>query len=43
MVLSGVNSYLQEMVRGGIITLAVAYDIFAKTRKTKKKLGSLSA
>ena len=43
MVLSGVNSYLQEIVRGGIITLAVAYDIYAKTRKTKKKLGSINA
>ncbi len=43
MVLSGVNSYLQEIVRGGIITLAVAYDIYAKTRKTKKKLGNINA
>lgn len=43
MVLSGVNSYLQQIVRGGIITLAVAYDIYAKTRKTKKKLGNISA
>jgi inositol transport system permease protein len=38
-----VNSYLQQIVRGGIITLAVAYDIYAKTRKTKKKLGNINA
>ncbi len=43
MVLSGVNSYLQEIVRGGIITLAVAYDIYAKSKKTRKKLGSIKA
>lgn len=43
MVLSGVNSYLQEIVRGAIIALAVAYDIYAKTKKTKKKLGNINA
>lgn len=43
MVLTGVNSYLQEIVRGAIIALAVAYDIYAKTKKTKKKLGSIEA
>jgi len=41
MVLSGVNSYLQEIVRGAIITLAVGYDIFAKSRKIKKKMGNI--
>jgi inositol transport system permease protein len=35
MVLIGVNSYLQQIVRGGIIALAVIYDIWAKTRKRK--------
>lgn len=41
MVLTGVNSYLQQIVRGGIIALAVIYDIWAKTNRTKKKLGSV--
>jgi inositol transport system permease protein len=36
MVLTGVNSYLQQIVRGGIIALAVIYDIYFKT--TRKKL-----
>jgi inositol transport system permease protein len=35
MVLVGVNSYLQQIVRGGIIALAVMYDIWAKTKKRK--------
>ena len=43
MVLTGVNSYLQEIVRGAIIALAVAYDIYAKTKRTKKKLGGIQA
>lgn len=43
MVLTGVNSYLQEIVRGAIIALAVAYDIYAKTKKSKKKLGNINA
>lgn len=41
MVLVGVNSYLQQIVRGAIIALAVIYDIWAKTKRTKRKLGSL--
>lgn len=36
MVLVGVNSYLQQIVRGGIIALAVMYDIWAKTRRSKR-------
>jgi len=36
MVLVGVNSYLQQIVRGAIIALAVIYDIYFKT--TRKKL-----
>lgn len=43
MVLTGVNSYLQEIVRGAIIALAVAYDIYAKTKKSKKELGAIKA
>ncbi|MGI6777862.1 MAG: ABC transporter permease [Acetivibrionales bacterium] len=41
MVLMGVNSYLQQIFRGAIIALAVIYDIWAKTKRTKKKLGSI--
>jgi inositol transport system permease protein len=40
MVLVGVDSYLQQIVRGGIIALAVSYDIWAKTKRTKRKLGN---
>jgi inositol transport system permease protein len=38
MVLGGVNSYLQQIVRGAIIALAVIYDIWAKNKKSKSKL-----
>lgn len=41
MVLARVNSYVQQIVRGAIIALAVIYDIWAKTKKTKSKLGSI--
>lgn len=41
MVLAGVNSYLQQIVRGAIIALAVMYDIWSKGNRTKKKLGSI--
>jgi inositol transport system permease protein len=43
MVLTGVNSYLQEIVRGAIIALAVIYDIMAKTKRTKGKLGNIKS
>ena len=33
--LSNVNSYLQQVVRGAIIALAVIYDIWTKNRRTK--------
>jgi inositol transport system permease protein len=36
MVLVGVNSYLQQIVRGAIIALAVMYDIWAKTMRKKR-------
>lgn len=36
MVLVGVNSYLQQIVRGAIIALAVMYDIWAKTKRSKR-------
>ncbi|MGG6309286.1 ABC transporter permease [Paenibacillus macerans] len=37
--LSGVNSYMQQIIRGAIIALAVIYDIQTKKRKTKSLLG----
>ncbi|WP_025640696.1 ABC transporter permease [Schnuerera ultunensis] len=40
MVMVGVDSYLQQVVRGAIIALAVIYDIWAKTGKADKKLRS---
>ena len=39
--LKGVDSYLQQIVRGFIIAIAVIYDIWAKTRKTNSRLGSI--
>ena len=38
--LTNVNSYLQQIVRGAIIALAVIYDINSKSKKNKKKLGN---
>ncbi|MDC7241998.1 MAG: ABC transporter permease [Spirochaetales bacterium] len=40
--LTNVNSYLQQIVRGAIIALAVIYDIQSKTSKQKKKLGNIT-
>ncbi len=37
MVLLRVNSYLQQIIRGSIIALAVIYDIYFKSRKKKSK------
>ncbi len=37
MVLLGVNSYLQQIIRGAIIALAVIYDIYFKTTRKKAK------
>ena len=37
MVLTGMNSYLQQIVRGAIIALAVIYDINAKTRRSQRQ------
>ena len=41
--LSNVNSYLQQIVRGGIIALAVIYDIQSKSRRESRKLGTITA
>ncbi|WP_129597721.1 ABC transporter permease [Anaerophilus nitritogenes] len=43
MVLTRVNSYLQQIIRGAIIALAVIYDIWAKSRRTKGTLGKVQA
>lgn len=39
--LTGVNSYMQQIIRGAIIALAVIYDIQTKNRKTKRMLGRI--
>lgn len=41
MVLKGVNSYLQQIVRGAIIALAVIYDIYAKKNREKKVINKV--
>ena len=38
--LLGIQSYVQQVVRGAIIALAVAYDIASKSRRTRKILGA---
>lgn len=40
--LMGINSYLQQFIKGVIIALAVIWDIMSKTRKTYKKGRPLS-
>ncbi len=41
--LTSVNSYIQQIIRGLIIAMAVIYDIYAKTRRTRKKLGNIES
>jgi inositol transport system permease protein len=40
--LVGVDSYLQQVIKGAIIALAVGYDMWAKMNRTKKTLGAVS-
>ncbi len=40
--LTNVNSYLQQIIRGAIIALAVIYDINSKSKRDKKKLGNIT-
>ena len=40
--LANVESYLQQVIRGAIIALAVIYDIWIKGRRTKSRMGNLS-
>ncbi len=37
--LLGIDSYLQQTIKGAIIALAVIYDIYAKNKRVSKKLG----
>ncbi len=41
--LTNVDSYLQQIIRGAIIALAVIYDIRSKNRRTKSMLGSIES
>ena len=34
--LIGVNSYIQQIIEGGIIVLAVAFDVISKSKKSGK-------
>ena len=40
--LRGVDAYMQQIVRGAIIALAVIYDIRSKNRRTKNTLGRIN-
>jgi len=37
MILTGVGSYLQQIIRGAIIAIAVIYDINTKNRRIKRR------
>ena len=39
--LLGIQAYLQQIIKGGIIVLAVAYDIASKTKRRKTILGDI--
>jgi len=39
--LTSVDSYMQQIVRGAIIALAVIYDIYSKNRRAKRTLGRI--
>jgi inositol transport system permease protein len=39
--LLGVQSYLQQVIKGAIIVMAVAYDIASKSKRTKTILGNI--
>ena len=39
--LMGIQSYLQQIIKGGIIVIAVAYDIRVKNKKVASQLGNL--
>lgn len=39
--LLGIQSYVQQVIKGAIIVLAVAYDIASKTKRTRSMLGAI--
>ena len=39
--LLGIQSYMQQIIKGGIIAIAVAYDVMSKNRKTASQLGNI--
>lgn len=39
--LIGVGAYMQQIIKGAIIALAVMYDIYAKTKRDTRKLGNI--
>jgi inositol transport system permease protein len=39
--LLGIQSYLQQVIKGAIIVMAVAYDIASKSKRTKRILGDV--
>lgn len=41
--LANVNSYLQQIIRGAIIALAVIYDIWTKNRRTRSLVRGMTA
>jgi len=41
--LLGVGSYMQQIIKGAIIALAVAYDIMSKTKRSRRILGDIGA
>ena len=41
--LASINSYLQQIIRGAIIALAVVYDIWSKNRRTRSVIGAIKS
>jgi inositol transport system permease protein len=40
--LIGIGSYMQQIIKGAIIALAVAYDIMSKTKRSRRILGDIA-
>lgn len=41
MTLIGVDSYIQQIIRGAIIAIAVIYDLYSKNKTLKNKLKNI--
>ncbi len=41
--LASINSYIQQIIRGAIIALAVVYDIWSKNRRTRSVIGAIKS